>query len=95
MSNRVSTTISFEEHFGPKVPDVAVSPEQLTMVPRSSGEGSRLGELVEQMRRSVVSATESTDRAAKSQLWDEYRMARTEALAMLAPPLENRRLRSV
>lgn len=95
MSNGVSTTISFEEHFGPKVPDVAVSPEQLAMVPLGSGEGARLGELVEQMRRSVVNATESPDRAAKSQLWDEYRMARTEALAILAAPVENRRLRSV
>ena len=53
--------------------------------PLSTHDGSRLRELVERMHQSVVNATEVTDRAAKTQLWDAYRTARAEALAMLVP----------
>jgi hypothetical protein len=99
MSSAVSTTVSFEDHLGLTVPDVASSTDQSTRIADlNSGDRSRLGELVDQMRRSVVGATEVTDLAAKSQLWDNYRTARTEALAMVAPPAESlttSRLRSV
>jgi hypothetical protein len=99
MTSGVSTTVSFEDHFGLKVPDIACSTEQSTRIAAlDSGDGARLGELVEQMRRAVVHATEATDLAAKSRLWEAYRTARTDALAMVAPPAERRttrRLRSV
>ena len=99
MSSGVSTTVSFEDHFGITAPGVPSSTEQATRIAAlNSGDGARLGELVEQMRRSVVGATEATDLAAKSQLWEAYRMARTEALRMVAPLGESRtirRLRSV
>lgn len=86
MSIATSTTIRFEDHFGPVAPEVARSHEPSTPTPRlSRRDSSRLGELVELMHQSVVNATEVTDRAAKTQLWDAYRTARAEALAMLFP----------
>ena len=99
MSSSASTTVSFEDHFGLTVPGVAGSSEQSTRIADlNSADRSRLGELVDQMRRSVVGATEVTDLEAKSQLWETYRTTRTEALAMVARPAESlttRRLRSV
>jgi hypothetical protein len=85
MSMTSSTTVRFEDHFGPVVPEAARAKDPSTpATPLSRTDRTRLGELVEQMRLSVVHATEVTDRAAKAQLWDAYRTARNEALAMLA-----------
>ena len=85
MSMTSSTTVTFEDHLGPVVPEVARAQDpSTTPAPLNGRDRTRLGELVEQMRLSVVQATEVTDRTAKAQLWDAYRTARNEALAMLA-----------
>jgi hypothetical protein len=52
-----------------------------------------LRDLVEQMRRCVVTATTTSDLSAKVELWESYRTARAEALGILASSTP--RLRSV
>jgi hypothetical protein len=85
MSLTSSTTVRFEDHFGPVVPEVAGAHDpSAPPTSLSARDRARLGQLVEQMRLSVVHATEVTSRTAKAQLWDAYRAARHEALAMLA-----------
>jgi len=44
----------------------------------------RRRDLVEHMRRCVIKATMVKERATKVELWDSYRAARTEAIALLA-----------
>jgi hypothetical protein len=86
-----SSTVRFEDHFGPMVVhQVARSQDPSTPTTvLSRRDRSRLGQLVEQMRQSVVHATEVTDRTEKARLWEAYRTARSEALAMLASPVDD------
>jgi hypothetical protein len=59
----------------------------------------RRRDLVEHMRRCVIAATTAKERATKVELWDSYRAARTEAIALLADSVSDGadapRLRSV
>ncbi len=87
MSGTLSATVRFEDHFGPVVPG-AVAPEPTTGVQ----------DLVATMRRSVVGAIEATDVATKVELWEAYRAARAQALALVAAvstTTDNRHLHSV
>ena len=86
MSIATSVTTRFDNRSARVAPEVAGSDAPSTPTPPLSRRDSRrLRELVEQMHQSVVRATEVTDRATKTQLWDAYRSARAEALAMLVP----------
>jgi hypothetical protein len=49
----------------------------------------RLQQLTARIRRAVVNATLARDLAAKAECWDEYRAARTEALAVLGAGPDN------
>jgi|HubBroStandDraft_1064217.scaffolds.fasta_scaffold2355520_1 hypothetical protein len=69
MSGTLSAAVRFENQVGPVV----------------STPTTRLQDLVATMRLSVVRATEATEVAAKVELWESYRAARAEALALLVP----------
>jgi len=51
--------------------------------PLGKSDRARLGELVEQMRLSVVEATMVRDLPGKVELWASYRLARAEAMTLL------------
>ncbi|HEY5023685.1 MAG TPA: hypothetical protein VII76_01800 [Acidimicrobiales bacterium] len=86
MSGTLSAAVRFEEHFGPVVPEVTTSPgPSRSMAPHVAAHAGRMRDLVEQMRRCVIGATQESDVAAKVELWASYRTARAEALAMLTP----------
>ncbi|MGA2522310.1 MAG: hypothetical protein ABSG81_16000 [Acidimicrobiales bacterium] len=55
-----------------------------TITPVSRTDRVRLRQLAERVRRAVLDATLARDLATKVACWDEYRAARTEAVAMLA-----------
>jgi hypothetical protein len=99
MSGTMSAAVRFEDHFGPVVPPVATSTEATTPSTTQAGEHAlRLGVLVEQMRASVAGATEARDIVAKVALWEAYRSARAEAIALVASTSEDpstRRLHSI
>ncbi len=99
MSGTMSSAMRFEDHFGPIVPAVGPASEPATDLATPTTEhASRLRDLVEQMRLSVVTATTAADPAEKVELWESYRAARAEALAVLASHSAApgpRRLRSV
>jgi hypothetical protein len=85
MSGTLSAAVRFEDHFGPVVPG-AVSPKpSVSPAGDSSAPTTGVQDLVATMRLSVVQATEATDVAAKVELWEAYRAARAEALALLTP----------
>jgi hypothetical protein len=84
MSKTMTSAIASEDHFSHLPPTAGGQPERLTPVSLGSHDGARLHELVQQMRQSVVTATLATDVAAKIKLWELYRTARTEAIAMVA-----------
>ena len=84
MSGSMSA-LRFEDHFGPVVPEVAPSPANSTSAPsRAYRHTAALRALAAQMRHCVVTATATPDPAAKAELWESYRSARAQALAMLA-----------
>ena len=85
MSGSTSAALSFEDHFGPVVPEVAPNPASSTTAP-SHGQHHTvaLRDLVAHMRHCVVTATATPDLAAKIELWESYRTARAEALGILA-----------
>jgi hypothetical protein len=99
MSRSMSAAVRFEDHFGPVVPPVAPSTEATTPPTTRSGDHApRLRILVEQMRASVAGATEARDIVAKVALWEAYRRARTEAIALVASTSDDvstRRLHSI
>ena len=85
MSATTSTTVRFEDHFGPTVPDLATSPHATTPVKAHHVEATdRLRSLVEQMRASVAAAAETGDLSTKVELWEAYRHARARAIALLS-----------
>jgi len=55
-----------------------------TMTPTQDTAPAALYELLGVMRRSVVQATLTPDVEAKCALWDQYRRARHQAVALLA-----------
>ena len=105
MSGTMSAAMRFEDHLGPVAPGAPGGPEQptpkapstATMLP-GQADRAMIGDLVERMRVSVVEATLATDLSTKVELWESYRRARAEALAMLRPASDTpgtRRLRSI
>jgi hypothetical protein len=81
MSRTMSAVVRFEDHIGPIGPDVTAP-----SAPVGADEttpSNRLRELADDMRRCVVGATTATDLATKVGLWESYRTARAEALAMV------------
>jgi hypothetical protein len=85
-----TTKVRLEDHLGPLVPGVTSPLDRETPTTLFTGEHrSRLNELAEQMRRSVVDAVEATDLAVKTTLWDAYRSARSEALAIVSSASEH------
>jgi hypothetical protein len=84
MSKTMTSAVASGDHFSHLTPKAGGLPERSTPVSLGKHDGARLHELVEQMRQSVVTATLATDIAAKIKLWELYRMARTEAIAMIA-----------
>ncbi|HTZ10350.1 MAG TPA: hypothetical protein VMB72_14860 [Acidimicrobiales bacterium] len=54
-----------------------------TMTTRCGSAPATLHELLERMRRSVVHATLTPDPEAKCALWEQYRLARAEAVALV------------
>ena len=94
MSGSMSAALRFEDHFGPSVPEVAPNPANSTSASaHGHAHGLALRDLVEQMRRCVVTATTTSDLSAKVELWESYRTERAEALGILASSTP--RLRSV
>ena len=94
MSGSMSAALRFEDHFGPIVPAAAPNPANSTSPPARGHEHTvALRDLVERMRRCVVTATTTSDLSAKVELWESYRTARSEALVILASSTP--RLRSV
>ena len=92
MSRTMSAAVRVEDHVGPLSPDVPAP------VAHDATHSTRLRELADQMRRCVVGATTTSDLATKVRLWESYRTARAEALAMVARGTETPnppRLRSV
>jgi hypothetical protein len=92
----MSAMVRIEDHFGPVGPDVTAP--SAPVVAHEATHSNRLRELADQMRRCVVRATTATDLATKMGLWESYRTARAEALAMVATVPETPdppRLRSV
>jgi hypothetical protein len=94
MSETMSAAVRFENRPGATAPGAFRSPERSTpaepSIPTPSHEPqleqrdrARLCELVEQMRRSVVEATVVRERPRKVELWESYRTARAEAIALL------------
>ncbi len=82
MSGSMSAAMRFEDRLGPVTP----------------GDRTRLRQLVEHMRLSVVEATMARDLSEKIELWESYRQARAEAIALLGSTSDapsTRRLRSV
>jgi hypothetical protein len=85
MSGAMSAAVRFEDHFGPVVPVVTEAPEEPTGPATPGGaRAESMRALVEQMRVSVAAATKACDMAAKLALWEAYRRARAEAMALLA-----------
>jgi hypothetical protein len=81
----MSAALRFEDHLGPIVPATAPNPDNSTSPPAHGHEHTAaLRDLVEQMRRCVVTATTTPDVASKVDLWESYRTARAEALGILA-----------
>ncbi len=99
MSQTMSALVRSEDGRGPTLPAMAVSPEPATQTPSlGQDHAAQLRELVQQMRHCVVNATVATDRATKIELWEGYRKARAEAIAMLcsmSPVPGPRRLHSI
>jgi|HubBroStandDraft_1064217.scaffolds.fasta_scaffold499092_1 hypothetical protein len=99
MSRTVSAAVRFEDHFGPVVPPVATSTEATSpSTTRVGDHAPRLHALVEQMRTSVAAATEARDIVAKVAMWESYRSARAEAIALVASTSDSpsaRRLHSI
>jgi hypothetical protein len=96
MSRTMTAAVSLEDHIGPDGPDVTAP--SAPMVAHETPHSNRLRELADQMRRCVVAATATTDVATKVGLWESYRTARAEALAMVVTVPETpdpTRLRSV
>jgi hypothetical protein len=86
MSEAMSSAVRFEDHFGPIVPEVSTMLQpSASITPLPAEPTGRLEELAGHMRRSVVQATMTTDVTEKGALWESYRRARREALALLAP----------
>lgn len=85
MSEALSASVRFEDHFGPIVPD-DVDPSTRRSSPHRQ-DVERRRDLVEHMRRCVVKATMAKDHATKVELWNSYRAARTEAVALAACPM--------
>jgi hypothetical protein len=82
----MSSAVRFEDHFGPIVPEVTTTPRpSASITPLPAEPTGRLEELTGHMRLSVVRATMTSDGAEKRALWESYRRARREALALLAP----------
>jgi hypothetical protein len=82
MSGTLSAAVRFEDHFGPVLPAVTTS-----LAPAAAPRATRpdgLAELAERMRHCVLGAITATSVAAKVELWESYRTARAEALAMVA-----------
>jgi hypothetical protein len=101
MSETLSAAVRLEDRFGATAPGAPTSPEQTTRAgpsiptksstrgtPLGPSEGARLRELVEQIRLSVVEATMVRDLPRKVELWESYRLARAEALALLSSAAE-------
>jgi hypothetical protein len=89
MSEAMSSALRFEDHFGPIVPEVSAPARPSASIASLSAEpAGRLTELARHMRLSVVQATMTTDPAQKIVLWESYRTARREALALLPPAPE-------
>jgi hypothetical protein len=85
MSGSMSATVRFEDHFGPIVPVGTEAPEGSVSAATPSGAyAETMRALVEQMRVSVAAATKACDVASKVELWEAYRRARAEAMALLA-----------
>jgi hypothetical protein len=85
MSTTMAAAVRFEEPF-------SATP---SLGPKDR---ARLDELVGHMHRSVVEATLAGDLAAKVELWESYRQARAQAIALLGSASGARRdhgLRSV
>jgi len=97
MSGTLSAAVRFDDHFGPLVGSRTPRRERFTPeASLSRSDTARLRALVEQMHRSVVLATKATDREAKVELWEAYRLARAEAITLTsAPDAGGPRLRSV
>jgi len=97
MSGTLSAAVRFEDHFGPMVGEAAPPHEGSAHQPSPSrADAARLRELVEQMHRSVVMATMTSDHVSKVELWEAYRSARSEAIALAsADPGGIPRLRSI
>jgi hypothetical protein len=90
----MSAALRFEDHVGPIVPELTPNPANSTSASAPGHpHGVALRDLVEQMRRCVVTATTTSDLSAKVELWESYRTARSEALGILASSAP--RLRSV
>ena len=84
MSETTTSGVACADPFSHLAPKARNLPERSTPESLRLHDGARLHELVDQMRQSVVKATLETDVAAKIKLWGAYRMARTEAMAMIA-----------
>jgi cytosine/adenosine deaminase-related metal-dependent hydrolase len=83
MSGSMSATVRFEDHFGPIVPVVTEAPEGSASSATPTGaHAESMRALVEQMRASVAAATKACDVAARVELWEAYRRARAEAMAL-------------
>jgi len=90
MSGTMSAAVRIADHLGPVAPGAPRTleepiPTTPATAPRVPGyaDRARIGDLVERMRVAVVEATMATDLATKVELWESYRRARAEALAML------------
>jgi len=111
MSGSMSAAVRFEDHSIPLAPGAPRSPERSTQPQVSAHPGpcsstaplrprdkARLDALVGLMRRSVIEATLAVDLAAKVELWESYRTARSEAIALIGSASDapgTHRLRSV